>query len=303
MLADSIFLVRNGIMLDRQALCTASVPEHMALVRDAFRDSLDFTNCEAWSTSARIGIVGGTEGKASVRAIYAFLNTLKDRSTTKADDEAIVLAVAFRLFTGPVTSSKGEERMCAFYQAMREIPLHWLFLGLPLLSVAGFTSAPKTLRVKNSPIHIERFPHTERRLVVTQYGIEGSVPTILLKDFHKVPIGQDIARISFSTASSEIACTIILNPSNASRQASSTMLWKPEHFDGILLQSNNILRNDTTVTGLLIKLSSLDGIKSNRATATTLATTSVQFSDPRNDLKLESSPAGHLHPELDILLS
>ena len=95
-----------------------SVPPHMRIVRMGLDLCLGRDTFKSRLTKYNFG----DDKECSNQQIFAVLEAASQRSTTKADDEWIVLASALNVDTRSILLHKSESRAKAFYTEMEMIP-------------------------------------------------------------------------------------------------------------------------------------------------------------------------------------
>ena len=152
----------DRIRLQPAETFTSSVPPHMQIVRRGVLKEADFTKPQS-HPSRRTDLpfslpqfLQSSYPASEHGAAIDFLRSFGSRSTTKATDEALILAIAMGCSTGNIVSSEGVEgRLRALYLAMGCVPKAWLYLGLPPLTTKNFTSVPRTLLLQHSLLGVD----------------------------------------------------------------------------------------------------------------------------------------------------
>ena len=295
-LHDEVFVVRGEGDIDPALLRDRSVPEHTAIIKHRLLTVLDFRVCDASFKDYESNKLGGPDPSTgfmgrlvSVRLISDFMLAMRNRSTTEPDDEAIVLAVAFSLNTRGVLEANGERRMCAFYDAMVQIPVYWLFLGLPPLTTTSYSSLPRTLLMKNAPVQFPRLTDSEKRLDITPRGTEMPGPCILLNYAYATMTGTSSRVLEFESVASGQTWYCIISPCGDSGTRFEPLTWKNSTFDMVILQPRSLyMQFETDIFGdgqrgvaLLAKWLDTDRKAEvdakTRFTCTVVATVAVEF--------------------------
>lgn len=118
------------------------------------------------------------------RSTRFFALLLKDRSTSKPNDEALAIAPLFGVDVKPLISLSGDERQAAFWRNVKSVPRGLVFMGdTDRLSTPGMTWAPKTLMAANSFMDTTDTVDDAR---VTDQGLQAVY--LVLKFKNKVPL-------------------------------------------------------------------------------------------------------------------
>ena len=159
-----------------------SVPWHMDQVR------MDLSCGQGFNTSvnhSQNNFVRDPNGIISAAAIGEVLEAMRKRSSTREEDQAIIIGTILGLDVKLLASSRGQERMRAFYDVLERIPAEWIFLGLPTLDLPNYRWAPKTLILKNQPTLVPvDFFGSGKYSTVTEKGLLGTYPVITLQKPH-----------------------------------------------------------------------------------------------------------------------
>ena len=254
MLADGIFQTRTEDgFLHESLMGEALVPNFMALVRDSLRGSLDFS----YVSSTAFHELAGHRGGRSIVNSYFLLESMRNRTTTRSDDEPIVLAVAFQIDTKLLTSVNDEQRMAAFYKSMGQIPAQWLFLGLPTLSVQGFRWAPKTLLLRYMPQGRGDPQMTpDYHCQVTDDGLLASLSVIRLEKVHSPQTGSSAHVVEYQENGSchSSYCAITSCGLGAHDYEETTWDKRNPRHDLLILQDVSFRHHDgAATTGLLAR--------------------------------------------------
>lgn len=155
-----------------------SVPKHMDLVNFELWQLYQVEQCEALA-----GSKVGPRGEQALKGIFSLLQAIRGRSTTKATDEAYVLAIALTHDVEKLSPAKsGDDRMAALYDSMRQVPSWFLFLEQPPLPNHPYQWAPHSLLLKNE--QMSHSPGAGSFSDVTPEGLSTNLPTIFFSQLH-----------------------------------------------------------------------------------------------------------------------
>ena len=135
---------------------------------------------------------------ASSRTVHGSLSAkfddaipgMRNRSTTKAHDEALILGAIFNLDTKAIASLEGHHRMREFYAQLGRIPLQILFAGLPVLPIADHGWAPRTLDIDEGNIGLE-LVDVDRYGIYSSQGLSCNLPALILDKAQSKPRRSD----------------------------------------------------------------------------------------------------------------
>ena len=118
------------------------------------------------------------------------MQAVRNRSTTRKDDESIILADIFEMDTKRLTGIGGEQRMRVFYEEMGYVPTHWLFLGLTNIDIPNSEWAPGTLRLEDVVGGLDHLPPGWKNDYgkVTPRGLVCCLPMTTMDQTHPLPI-------------------------------------------------------------------------------------------------------------------
>ena len=268
-------------------------PDHLDIVRSKldYHVSLRGTRAEA-KGQAQFGT-----DKATAASYFQILQAVRNRSTTRNDDESIILANIFEIDTKPLARLEGEQRMRALYEGLKYFPAHWLFLRLPKLSIPNSGWAPKTLRLKDS---IGGVPHPtadwkDEYGEVTPEGLVCTFPIIKMHQIYPLPINDPLLEYTSSDFEGRHYCSI--GPSimqetvkEGPEKFKCTCWVKDSGWDAILIDTN--VSNGTFANALLLRtLPEVDDlIESTTTCRSRVVATVMMLFKPREWFESFSTP-------------
>ena len=165
------------------------------------------------------------------------------RSTTKADDEPIIMALALGQKTDLILKHKGERRFIAFFQTLKEFPAAWLFLGVPPVSVPGYSWVPRSLPQRIPFGQAPALPMPEDApFYVTDRGLVGELPVIISPEVQASLRGHGTISVPVSEAGGDTSYYLLDNcvtqERHAKRPYEETMWYDKADFNVLILQDS-----------------------------------------------------------------
>jgi Heterokaryon incompatibility protein (HET) len=138
-----------------------------------------FSEPKSWKPESRTALEKMyQEGDADTQSM---LWIIKDRISTRPDDEAIILAASMGIDTQAVLRATTDQRMIAFIKSIPHVPANLLFTTGPRLTQPGFRWAPKSVLRVNGAVTCRPIPSLiPMNLEAKKRGVSTVRPTSIL---------------------------------------------------------------------------------------------------------------------------
>ncbi|KAL9059241.1 MAG: hypothetical protein Q9162_001278 [Coniocarpon cinnabarinum] len=122
------------------------------------------------------------EDKSEPVRLVRLTEEIEARATSRATDEAFILAAAHNMDLAQFVNEPTARRMQLFYESLGHVPTFWLFRGSPTIPHEPFTWAPVTLMSKHTLTVADYFASPDKLCRVTREGATATFAVATLEE-------------------------------------------------------------------------------------------------------------------------